>query len=604
MHTKPYHAVVTSSLLAIVFTAFIAAAPARANDTPAAPASGGERAVPAIGESMVKTDIKPGLAGSFLAGRFARGHEDLNEAAQYLGETLARDPDNEALMHETMRINLLAGNAPKAIELANKMAAEADSDPLIATILMLEQVQKGHYEKAETYIVKTADEGLYGVIKPVLRAWLKVGSGELVGSADLQNAIDKSGFFAPFITYHQALMNDVLGNDQLARESYLKASADPAITPYRVVEALSNFYQRHGQWKEAQAVFDQHGTANPDSTLIPEKIIRRDDEVEPMVGNASDGLSELFFTTASILFGEESSQETFLYLRIALALRPNNPPAQLMLANLYEQMQDYAAAIKIYDSIAPGTVFYRRGQIRKALNYEAMGKKKLALKLLERVAEVNPRDNSALITMGDMLREQEEFEEAAGAYTDAIARAEPLKNSDWPLLYARGISFERDGEWGKAEADFERALKLEPNQPDVLNYLAYSWLVMNENVSKAREYLEIAASARPEDAHIIDSLGWAHYLSGDYSTAVTHLEKAADLMPDDPTVNEHLGDAYWRVGRKIEAKFQWQRALNFKPDEATAEIIRGKLEHGLSPFMPQQQSNAAVLQGEPAVQVQ
>lgn len=604
MHTIPHHAALTRSLRAIVFTAFIAASPAWANDAAKAPAKSGERAMPAIGESMVKTDITPGLAGSFLAGRFARGHEDLSEAAQYLGETLARDPSNEPLMHETMRINLLAGNTAKAIELARKMADEANDDPLIATILMLDQVQKGDYVRAEKFVVKTADEGLYGVIKPVLRSWLNVGSGELVGSADLQAAIDKSGFFAPFITYHQALMNDVLGNDQLARESYLKASADPAITPYRVVEAMSNFYQRHDQWKEAQEVYDQYATANPDSTLIPDKILKRSGEIEPMVGSASEGLSELFFTTASILFGEESSQETFLYLRIALALRPNNPPAQLMLANLYEQMQDYAAAIRIYDSITPGTVFYRRGQIRKALNYEAMGKQNLALKLLARVAEVNPKDNSALITMGDMLREQEKFEEAAGAYTDAIARAEPLKNSDWPLLYARGISFERDGEWGKAEADFERALKLEPNQPDVLNYLAYSWLLMNENIGKAREYLEIAASARPEDAHIIDSLGWAHYLSGDYSAAVEHLEKAADLMPDDPTVNDHLGDAYWRVGRKIEAKFQWQRALNFKPEEPVAEIIRGKLDHGLSPFMPQQQSNASMLQADPAVRVQ
>jgi tetratricopeptide (TPR) repeat protein len=396
-------------------------------------------------------------------------------------------------------------------------------------------------------------------------------------------------------------MNDVLGSDQLARESYLKASADPAVTPYRVVEALSNFYQRQGQWKEAQGVFDQYQTANPDSTLIPDRIIVRTGEIEPLVGTANDGLAELFFTTASILFGEESSQETFLYLRISLALRPNLPPAQLMLANLYEQMQDYEQAIRIYDSIDPGTVFYRRGQIRKALNYEAMGKKKLALTLLERVAEVNPKDNSALITMGDMLREQERFEEAAGAYTDAIARAEPLKGSDWPLLYARGISFERDGEWGKAEDDFKRALRLEPNQPDVLNYLAYSWLVMNRNVPQAREYLEIAASARPEDAHILDSLGWAHYLSGDYTQAVTHLEKAAELMPDDPTVNEHLGDAYWRVGRTIEAKFQWQRALNFKPDEATAEIIRGKLENGLSPFM-EQRSNMSV-EAHAAVQV-
>lgn len=587
--------IVHNSSMPRFFLAFLVSCLLQANMAQADDLSGAvknDRKMPGIGEKLDKPEsgapIRPGLAGSFLSSRFARHHQDLNEAAKYLGETLARDPNNIRLMHEAMRMNLLAGNTAEAIALANRLSDEATSDPLIATVLMLEQVQKGDYKNAQVFADGTAEIGLYGVIRPAIAEWLRIGDGRVVGQADLQPAIDKSGFFAPFLTYHMALMNDVLGNDAVAKEAYLKASADPAITPYRVVEALSNFYARHGQWKEAQAVFDTYAAANPDSTLLPAKIQPTKQAITPLVGSASDGLAELFFTTASILFGEEATQEMFLYLRIAIALKPNLPPAQLMLANMYEQMQDYEQAIATYDSIQPGSVFYRRGQIRKALNYEALGKKKTALRLLDAVAEAFPQDNTALITKGDMLREAEKYEDAAGAYTDAIARAEPLRNSDWPLLYARGISFERDGEWPKAEADFQRALELEPNQPDVLNYLAYSWLMMNQNVAKAREYLELAVSARPEDAHIVDSLGWADYLAGDYAAAAEQLERAADLMPDDPTVNDHLGDVYWRTGRQIEAKFQWQRALNFKPDAATAEIIRGKIENGLQPFMEQQ----------------
>lgn len=600
----PYTASLTRVFLAFFMFTALCSGPALANDAPV-PAKN-DRGVGAIGESLTKTEAAPalekGLAGSFLSGRFARHNQDLSEAAKYLGETLERDPDNRPLIHETMRMNLLAGNTDQAILLAKKLADEAKSDPLVATILMLEQIKLGHYKKAQKLVSAPPAVGLYGVIRPAVIDWLKIGSGETVGSVDLQPAIDKSGFFAPFLTYHMALMNDVLGNDELAREAYLKASIDTSITPYRVVEALSNFYQRQGEWGEAQKIFDSYAMANPDSSLVPDPIIATTNEVEPLVGSAGDGLAELFFTTASILFGEEASQETFLYLRIALALRPQLPPAQLMLANLYEQMDDYEHAIATYDSIAPGNVFYRRGQIRKALNYEAMGKRDRAIKLLDRVAEANPKDNNALITKGDMLREDEQFEEAAGAYTDAIARSEPLRSSDWPLLYARGISFERAGEWGKAEADFLRALKLEPNQPDVLNYLAYSWLMMNKNITQARDYLEIAVSERPDDAHIIDSMGYADYLAGDFQAAVVHLEKAADLMPDDPTVNDHLGDAYWRIGRKTEARFQWQRALNFKPDTDNATIIQQKIKNGLSPFMDQQSAlkPASVAAAEPA----
>jgi Flp pilus assembly protein TadD len=134
------------------------------------------------------------------------------------------------------------------------------------------------------------------------------------------------------------------------------------------------------------------------------------------------------------------------------------------------------------------------------------------------------------------------------------------------------------------------ALTLEPNQPDVLNYLAYSWLVMNKNIVRAREYLDIAVEMRPDDAHIIDSAGWAYYLSGDFNKAVEYLEKAAGIIPDDATINDHLGDAYWRVGREVEARYQWQRALQFDPEEAAAKAIREKLKSGLPAFLPQQQS--------------
>ncbi len=580
----------------LVAFVWLLAAPAFANDSGAKPV--GEHKPVTAGESLAAPaagGIQPGLAGSFLSSRFARQSEDLSEAAKYLGEALKSDPDNEHLKQEAMRINLLAGNTEAAAEFAVALSANAKADPLIATILMLESIKAGDYVKAQAWAQTSPEAGLYGIIRPVVLEWIKIAKNETKGSVSMQGAIDKSGFFSPFLTYHVALMNDVLGNKDAARAAYLKSSADPSITPYRVVEAIANFTMRQGQWDKAQAVYDAYAKANPDSSLIPAKLVPTKEAPAPLVANARDGLAELFFTTASILFGEEATQDTFLYLRIALELKPDLPPAQLMLANLYEQVEDYESAIVIYDAIAPGSVFYRRGQVRKALNLEALGKNKEAIELLEKVAGTHPDDTIAIITKGDMLREQERYPEAVAAYGEAIKRAEPLSGGNWPLLYARGISYERAGEWDKAEMDLTRALALEPNQPDVLNYLAYSWLTMNKNLTKARTFLELALSARPEDAHIIDSVGWAEYLAGNFPKAVEYFEKAAEIMPDDPTVNDHLGDGYWRVGRETEARFSWQRALNAKPEEEDmVKLLQEKLANGLPPFMDQQSQVGAV----------
>lgn len=522
--------------------------------------------------------IKTGIAGSFLSGRFARHNQDLGAAATYINASLEKDPKNLRLAQEALRLNLLAGDMERSITLAKQLAEHQENDPLIASLLMLDAVNHDDYARAKTVVTDVSSASLFGLIRPVMLGWIELGAGATSTPAALQTAIDKSGFFSSFLTYHRALMEDVLGHVPAAEAAYAKATADPGTTPYRVTEVYANFLARHGKTEAAQAAIHTYAKANPSTHLNLEKITANP---APLVTDARAGLSELFFTTASLLFSNDSAQDTFLYLRIAMALRPNLPHGQLMLATLYEQMEDYRQAITLYDTIHEDSVFYGRAQIRKALNYEALGDNPKALEILDAVARLYPDDAGALITKGDLLREAKQYGEAVNAYAGAISRSEPLTAADWPLLYARGISYERSGDWAHAETDFLRALTLEPNQPDVLNYLGYSWLTMNQNLAKAREYLETALAARPDDPHILDSIGWAHYLSGDYAKAISLLERTITLMPDDVTVNDHLGDAYWRIGRRTEARYQWERALTFKPEKESEAALKQKLANGL-----------------------
>ena len=372
----------------------MAAPPAQATTTPAKQTLAkptAKRTDAGSGDTIATPDpqVHTGIAGNFLSGRFARQNQDVSKAAQYINESLARDPANLQLREDALRLNLLAGNTDTAIELAKKLAAEKENDPLIASLLMLDSVKAGDYARAKTVINAAPGTGLFGLIRPVILQWLAIGAGDTKGPVSLQAAIDKSGFFAPFLTYHGALMNDVLGQNTQAEAAYQKANADPAASPYRVVQAMANFYARNGKWAEAQRVYDAYAKANPNSSLIPEKLTPGTPP-PPLIADARAGLAEVFFTTASLLFSDESAQDTFLYLRIALELRPNLPPGQLMLANLYEQVEDYPQAIKIYDGIADGNVFYRRAQIRKALNYEALGDKPKAVELLDAMSKRYP----------------------------------------------------------------------------------------------------------------------------------------------------------------------------------------------------------------------
>jgi Flp pilus assembly protein TadD len=152
------------------------------------------------------------------------------------------------------------------------------------------------------------------------------------------------------------------------------------------------------------------------------------------------------------------------------------------------------------------------------------------------------------------------------------------------------MCLERGKRWPEAEKALQTALTLMPDQPSVLNYLGYSWIDRGINLEEGKALIEKAVAQRPADGYIIDSLGWAYYLTGDYERAVTELEKAIEYTPADPTINEHLGDAYWRVGRRSEAYFQWQRALTLDPEPDMIAPLKEKLEKGLPAAHPKGQN--------------
>jgi Flp pilus assembly protein TadD len=129
-------------------------------------------------------------------------------------------------------------------------------------------------------------------------------------------------------------------------------------------------------------------------------------------------------------------------------------------------------------------------------------------------------------------------------------------------------------------------MAIEPDRPELQNFLGYGWVNRGEKVKEGMELIRKAVAARPDQGYIVDSLGWAHFQLGEYDDAVEHLERAAELSPSDAEIVDHLGDAYWRSGRQTEASFEWRRALELDPDPEREAALRQKLDHGLPPPTP------------------
>jgi Flp pilus assembly protein TadD len=221
--------------------------------------------------------------------------------------------------------------------------------------------------------------------------------------------------------------------------------------------------------------------------------------------------------------------------------------------------------------------------VRVAENLDAMGDRDEALRRLGNIVQANPEDLEALSVLGDLQRTAERYAEASDTYTRALELTPGDQPGDWRFYYVRGIAYERNKEGPKAEADFKKALELRPDQPQVLNYLGYSWVDQGINLEPALEMIRKAVEQAPNDGYIIDSLGWAFYRLGRYDEAVESLEQAVQLRPDDPEINDHLGDAYWRAGRQLEARFQWNIAAAVDEDGNVRERVQVKLAKGLDP---------------------
>ena len=181
--------------------------------------------------------------------------------------------------------------------------------------------------------------------------------------------------------------------------------------------------------------------------------------------------------------------------------------------------------------------------------------------------------------LGDKYRKLKNYEQAIAVYSQLIENDKLEGTSN--ILYSRGISYEQNKNWKKAEQDFKRSLDLNPNDPYVMNYLAYSWLDRKINVKKALELLKKAVDLEPSDGYIRDSLGWAYFLSKKFEESVYHLEKAVVMLPNDATLNDHLGDAYWMSNRKSEALSQWKKVLVLDPDYKDKNLVNKKINKGL-----------------------
>ncbi|WP_374570024.1 tetratricopeptide repeat protein [Phenylobacterium sp.] len=527
--------------------------------------------------------------GLFLAGQAALNDGRNAQAADYFEQAAqAGDLDGGVVAERAFAAALMAGDVEKAAALAptGDDASEGGRRLGLLTVAV-EEMAEGKGKDART-LLDGDDIGFpHRSAAALLAPWAAAMAGDTSGSLVRPNLKDDRlveyiGELGQAYLFERARRYDEAETD-------FKALAEGERTTEMAVLAYGGFLERRGRRKDAVALYDTALTADPHrSSILAARERAAAGRTAPPAPTLREGAAQVMLAPAAAMLAAKQNQLGLAYLRLALRLDPRKAEAWVMVGDVMAGAGELEQARSAYEKVRPGSPEYVDARAKLAWAYQTSGDSESAIKVAREAAEGGAAD--ARLNLADLLRADERYGEAADILSGLIAEeSEP----DWRLLYARGVCYERVGRWPDAEADMQAALKLRPDEPELLNYLGYSWIDRGEHLKEALAMVEKAVAADPHNGAMIDSLGWAHYRLGDYAKAVDLLEEAIELEAGDPEINNHLGDAYWRVGRRDEARFQWKRVLTLNPDDKIKADAEAKLASGLGPAGPAKTSRVA-----------
>jgi Flp pilus assembly protein TadD len=518
--------------------------------------------------------------GMFLAGQGALNEGRSVDAERFFDQARTQPGADEIVSEKAFTAALLSGDIARASAIApgGEDASEA-ARRMGVLVRGVEAMAEDHGKEAYAELTSSSVAFPHKPAAALLAPWAAAMAGNVEGSLvrpDLRGdkLVAYFGGLGRGLLFERARRFDEAETD-------LKAAAT-GDTPSEIgILAYGAFLERRGRRLDAVALYEGALGQQPSAAITLAKARAAGGKPAPPAPTLREGAAQALLAPSAAMIAAKQSEIALAYLRLILRLDPGRNDAWVMVGDLMEAAGETEAARAAYQHVQPGAPEFAPAQGKLAWTYDETGDHQTALKIARAAAASGDAD--ARLTLADLLRANEQYAEAAQLLTELI-KSSPAP--DWRLYFGRAVSLEKLGRWPDAETDLQAALKLRPDEPELLNYLGYSWIDRGVRLQEALAMVQKAVDADPRSGAMVDSLGWAYFRLGDYKRAAEKLEEAVELDAGDPEVNNHLGDAYWKVGRRDEAQFQWRRVLTLAPDDKLRAAVEAKLGSPLGPDGP------------------
>jgi len=541
---------------------------------------------PLYSKSTTLNDFNKRFLSNYFSGIVAYENSDNSQALKFFNLSKFLIKQHDAYLERYTFSLVLEGKVKQAINQIKQNSTKANSNFFQANLLLaIDSLKKNDYKKSEDYINRSYEfinnDRFALIIAETFKQYLYVFKEKKLSSTKKT--------FGNFSFINEVFQRCYL-NDQNTKNYFDKLVNSQNDADYsRYIFFFINYLVENNKYEEAKQITDNFDYLNSSLLISQGKKWIEDKKFESFkeifsCTNSSDIVGELFFLVANLYSSQDDYEKSNFYLNIANYLNPKFTFNLSLLAENHYLNKDYANTQKTLEIFDKNDEFYYWFKLKKEAQIISKNfDEDASLNFINLKFEgIDSPNEKMIFDIANFNKNAKRYSEAIKYYDQILLNID--KNSELyaEILYRRGGSYERSGDYKRADKDLLKSLEINPDDAYVLNYLAYSWLEREYKIDIALEMLEKAYAARSNDPYIIDSIGWAYFLVNQYEKAENFLKRAVELMPQDPTVNDHYGDILWKLDRKIQARYFWLSVLNL--EEAEDEMkknIQEKLIDGL-----------------------
>jgi Flp pilus assembly protein TadD len=483
---------------------------------------------------------------------------------------LGKLPESSVAVDRLFDVAIKHGDLPSALKAARAQQLSNSGDAALPLIFFVDAWKRGDYDEAVKATEWLRERNIFGFLTSVLDAWIDVARGK---QGTISNAALRESGLLQYYSFDQLIFLDLANKD--VESAQRRLSSFPG---------FADDYARHMAMTAAEYL-GQNGEAEYANTLL--QHLGAEPAVfssKPQAFPSEQALAGLFSRLSEQLNEQGIADQSLYFARLSNWIASDSVYGRMTLAKRFATSGSGAGAISLLDGIAPTRPQWSWALGDKARILIADGKSNEALSLVQNARLGRPDAQDLVLLEAQQLEANKQFSAASALYRKLVTAADAsgAKNGrrvTFRLLLAQSLQVQ--GRRADADTALEQALALNSENPQILNMLGYSLLEQREDIKRGFELVSKAHRLSPQSPAITDSLGWAHYLNGEFETAVPLLEKAVQGAINDVTINEHLGDAYWQAGRGVDARYAWRSALLQAEGEA-AKRIASKADIGWS----------------------